>query len=302
MFAIAPTDLDWFDRLKTGPVPRLVNFWTPTPWNVRRLTVNDRFYFLLKHPIRKVGGYGNFDSYVEMPAEDAWEKFGIGNGLDSKEDLIAKVRNFTARRSLATLSGNPRIGCILLREAVFLNDDEFVAPDNVGHLFPRQVVKLKYFNDVDLLAPALGASILAKTPFTLIAGTGTKKQVSRKDRKGQAVFRQVILRNYGHRCCITGSTQEELLEAAHIQPYVDSRSDHPQNGLCMRADIHRLFDSGLITIDSSLQLQVSPKLKDVEYVKMKGQPVTVPALIEVRPSAKALEYHHDQVFRPKVNA
>lgn len=50
MFAIAPTDLEWFERLRTGPIPALVNFWTPTPWNVRRLTANDRFYFLLKHP------------------------------------------------------------------------------------------------------------------------------------------------------------------------------------------------------------------------------------------------------------
>src|SRR5258708_30247438 len=38
----------------------------------------------------------------------------------------------------------------------------------------------------------------------------------------------------------------ELLEAAHIQPYVDERSNHPQNGLCLRVDLHRLFDEGQV--------------------------------------------------------
>ncbi|WP_164841417.1 HNH endonuclease signature motif containing protein, partial [Rhizobium sp. Pop5] len=254
MFAIAPTDLDWFDRLRTGPVPNLINFWTPTPWNIRRLSSNDRFYFLLKHPVRKVAGYGLFVSYVELSAADAWEKFGVGNGVDSREGLTTKVQDFATKRSIKALPSNPQIGCILLREPVFLADNEFLSPDEVGHTFPREVVKLKYFTDQDKLQLALGRPMLVTTPFTLVAGTGTRKHVSRKDRKGQSAFRQTVLKNYEHRCCITGATIAELLEAAHIQPYVDQRSDHPQNGLCLRADIHRLFDSGLITIDTSFRL------------------------------------------------
>lgn len=296
MFAIAPTDLEWFERLRTGPIPALVNFWTPTPWKVRRLTAHDRFYFLLKHPIRKVGGYGLFDRYIELSAADAWKEFGIGNGVDSRDSLTAKLRAFAARRSVTATVPNPQIGCILLREPVFLNDREFVSPNDVGHPFPSEVVKLKYFTDTDRLGAALGTTPPASTPFALVTGSATRKLVSRKERKGQAEFRKMILGNYTRRCCITGSEITELLEAAHIQPYVDERSDHPQNGICMRVDLHRLFDSGLITIDTSLRLRVSAKLAATDYHKLDGHPITLPTSPEVRPAIQALNYHRHEVF------
>lgn len=296
MFAIAPTDLEWFDRLRTGPTPELINFWTPTPWNVRRLTANDRFYFLLKRPIRKVGGYGLFDRYIELSAADAWEEFGIGNGVDSRDSLTAKLRAFATRRSITTTVPNPQIGCILLREPVFLNDGEFVSPNDVGHPFPNEVVRLKYFTGTDRLGAALGTPLSASTPFVLVTGSGDRRLVSRKDRKGQAEFRKMILRNYAHRCCITGSKITELLEAAHIQPYINKRSDHPQNGICMRVDLHRLFDSGLITIDTSLRLRVSPKLAATDYHKLDKHYVTLPTSPETRPSNQALDYHRHKVF------
>ena len=52
----------------------------------------------------------------------------------------------------------------------------------------------------------------------------------------------------------------ELLEAAHIQPYIDERSNHPQNGLCLRVDLHRLFDEGLISVTSRNTVAVSDHL------------------------------------------
>ena len=60
MFAIAPTDLDWFERIRTGPIGKTVNFWTPTPWEVKGFREGDRLYFMLKSPVRKIGGYGSF--------------------------------------------------------------------------------------------------------------------------------------------------------------------------------------------------------------------------------------------------
>ena len=70
-FAIAPTDLNWFERLRSGPAVAALNFWTPTPWNVAGLKPGDRLYFMLKSPIRKIGGYGVFVRYSEMTASDA---------------------------------------------------------------------------------------------------------------------------------------------------------------------------------------------------------------------------------------
>ena len=42
MFAISPTDLNWFQQLRTeGLQGNVINFWTPTPWNISRLKSGD---------------------------------------------------------------------------------------------------------------------------------------------------------------------------------------------------------------------------------------------------------------------
>src|SRR5271155_3471993 len=42
---------------------------------------------------------------------------------------------------------------------------------------------------------------------------------------------------------------DRLLEAAHISPYRGLQSNHPQNGLLLRADLHSLFDLGMLAVD-----------------------------------------------------
>jgi len=37
MFAISPTDIDWFGFLRESEFNSEINFWTPTPWNLTRL-------------------------------------------------------------------------------------------------------------------------------------------------------------------------------------------------------------------------------------------------------------------------
>ncbi len=68
-------------------------------------------------------------------------------------------------------------------------------------------------------------------------------------RTNQSKFRREVL-GAGNSCCIL--TQErtlEVLEAAHIVPVGQGGSDLVGNGLCMRVDIHRLYDSGKIRIE-----------------------------------------------------
>src|SRR5438309_1748593 len=63
-------------------------------------------------------------------------------------------------------------------------------------------------------------------------------------REGQGTFRVRILDAYGRRCAVTGESSEPVLGAAHIQLYLGPASNHVQNGIALRADIHRLFDGG----------------------------------------------------------
>ncbi len=67
-----------------------------------------------------------------------------------------------------------------------------------------------------------------------------------KRRIGQSDFRQTLIRAYGSRCAVTDCDVLDVLEAAHIDAYAGVHSNHPGNGLLLRADIHALFDADLI--------------------------------------------------------
>ena len=90
MFAIAPTDINWFEQLRSnGLNGNVVNFWTPTPWNIKNLKKGDKLYFMLKSPIRKIGGFGKFLQYKNMTTSAAWSIYGRDNGVENLTQLIS---------------------------------------------------------------------------------------------------------------------------------------------------------------------------------------------------------------------
>src|SRR6056297_1401380 len=70
-------------------------------------------------------------------------------------------------------------------------------------------------------------------------------------RRGQAAFREQLLSAYDGQCAMTGYDAQPSLEAAHIIPYADRGLSTPQNGLLLRADVHTLFDVGLVAVEPS---------------------------------------------------
>jgi putative restriction endonuclease len=301
MIAIAPTDLDWFEVLREElPAPE-INFWTPTPWNISRLRQGDRFYFLLKAPYRKIGGYGHFRYYENMSAREAWNRFGRGNGVGDLAELVARTSKYADRHSATFVpTENPEIGCIILGRPVFFEEDRFFKPEDYGKSFPRQVVRLKYFDEDfdDDSAEGVKPLVGSQKPFQVVDEKGSSYRNRRvRDRAGQAVFRQKVLAAYGQRCCVTGESSLEVLDAAHIQPYVNSESNHIQNGLAFRTDLHKLFDAGLITIDDDYRLVISNRLKSEGYAPFHGQKVFMPDEVSRKPSREALEVHRTVVFR-----
>ena len=63
----------------------------------------------------------------------------------------------------------------------------------------------------------------------------------------QSQFRQSLLAMDGC-CALTGETCETALEAAHIIPAHQGGPEYPENGMLLRADVHRLFDAGKFRI------------------------------------------------------
>lgn len=110
-------------------------------------------------------------------------------------------------------------------------------------------------------------------------------------RRGQANFRKKLLRAY-KRCAITGCDAVEALEAAHIAPYRGDHTDHVQNGLLLRADIHSLFDLGLLSIDPrTMSVVVALHLRNTTYGQLAGSPLSLPINLRERPSIEALANH-----------
>lgn len=291
------TDLRWHARMRSDPPIGPVNFWTPTPWNLR-LEVGSRFGFLLKAPIRKIGGFGYLVKYEELSVHDAWTRWGPANGVATREELEKRIREFAGKRSLVPLpDSNPSIGCIILKDCVFLDDDSQISPEAVGLPFPPQIVKWKRF-DRDLRLPFEEEFPPASFPFTLVDNPSSDWELTRrKKRVAQPLFRRDVVEAYGGKCALTGTDCEEALEAAHIQPFRGPKSQHVQNGIALRRDIHRLFDAGLITFDPDGTVVLSSQLQPSSYGTLAGVKAMFPKPADKRPSVDALAFHRTKVFR-----
>lgn len=109
-------------------------------------------------------------------------------------------------------------------------------------------------------------------------------------RRGQPGFRNELIEAYNGRCAVTGCPLQPILEAAHILPYRGEKTNHVQNGLLLRADIHALFDLGLLSIDSNnLTIITSPDLQGTDYQNLSGKEILLPTSKAQWPSREALE-------------
>ena len=82
-----------------------------------------------------------------------------------------------------------------------------------------------------------------------LVNSRTKSLVSRLNR--DAKFRKKVLALYNYQCAICRAEAPEILEAAHIQAVYSGGLDNPENGICLCANHHLMYDRGLITIDFS---------------------------------------------------
>jgi len=111
-------------------------------------------------------------------------------------------------------------------------------------------------------------------------------------RRGQADFRKKLLDAYSGRCAMSGYDVEDVLEAAHIVPYLGPKTNHIGNGLLLRADLHTLFDLKLIAVDTAeMRLLVARKLNGTSYERLRGRRIRLPLKPVQAPSAQALDQH-----------
>jgi hypothetical protein len=110
-------------------------------------------------------------------------------------------------------------------------------------------------------------------------------------RAGQSGFRSCLLQEYSGRCAMTGCEVEAVLEAAHIKPYNGPNTNHVTNGILLRADLHTLFDRGLIVIGPDMRIDVHHSLHGSAYEELHGRALRLPNSESSNPSRKALAWH-----------
>lgn len=126
-----------------------------------------------------------------------------------------------------------------------------------------------------------------------VAEDETRVQRQIRARRGQPDFRRDLVRAYGGVCAISECAVLDALEAAHIVPHRGSQSNHVQNGLLLRADLHTLFDLHRIFIDSAnMTATLDRELRlDPVYAHLHRRRIRVPPELHERPSAAALGRH-----------
>jgi len=126
------------------------------------------------------------------------------------------------------------------------------------------------------------------------------KQVLQAIREGQQKFRDKILKTYGYSCCISRCKVISVLEAAHITPYNGPDSNIINNGLCLRSDLHKLWDKYLIAINpDSYKVELSSNLKGTDYEQYEGVQVFSNLQSSEIPTKKLLEIQYDKFVKNK---
>lgn len=302
------TDYNWYKYL-SGIAPENVNFWQPGgKSNFNVLSPGAPFLFKLKSPFNSIGGVGFFSSQTKLPMNMAWEVFANQNGCGSYQQFQQMILQYRKDKE----STNPTIGCIVLTNPVFFKKEDWIA---VTADWSKSIVQGKsYDTNSDL-----GHSLWRKVEFLLQkylpqdSREGTKSQlmleeteerygttVLSKVRLGQAAFRVLVTDKYNRRCSITGEKTLPVLEAAHIKPYAESGPHFISNGLLLRSDMHKLFDTGYITITKDYKVEVSKKIAEEfengrEYYQYHGKALyTLPEREKDRPDKLYIVWHNDK--------
>ena len=308
----AVTDNDWFALHASKTTVQEVNFWRPSPEKTFKvLQPGELLLFKLKSPNDAIAGGGFFTRFLQMPINMAWETFGEANGITSLSkfrSLIARIRKVEMQ-----IADNPTVGCIMLAEPFFWPKSEWIPRPPEFNLSTQEG---KTFDSEETVGRRLWDAVcerLKRSPASLldqdtatnaaIESNGFGKPQIVHPRLGQGLFRVMVKEAYSHKCAITGERTLPVLEAAHIKPYSLVMRHDVSNGLLLRADLHKLFDEGYLTVDpQNRQVVVSKRIKEEfengkEYYKLEGQLLREPLEQWAKPLTENFEYHAYNRFK-----
>ena len=311
-FYLGVTDNEWYSFLSNRKNED-INFWQPGgKTNFRVINEGAPFVFKLKSPMNAIGGVGFYSSHSILPLDVAWDIFGERNGLNSYFKFREKIIAY--RNSKNSFQSNPNIGCIVLTDPIFFAKEDWIEiPSN----WSKSIVQGKSYDTHDEIGSELWNQIeLRLEKYNLFERESSdksqlvlnepeapySKKYLTKVRLGQGAFRVQLTEAYKRRCAITGEKTLPALEAAHIKPYSESGPHHIANGILMRADVHKLFDSGYITLTEDFTVEISKRIKEEfengkDYYKHHGNKLLIlPETSKNQPGKKYIAWHNQNIY------
>ena len=297
---VGVTDKDWFDYL-ADLRPEEVNFWQPSARPAtRRLKPGDLFLFKLHSPNNFIVGGGFFVRFAPLPVKIAWEAFETAAGVRSYGELVRRIERY--RRQ--PVRGDAEIGCNILNEPFFFPRDKWIP---IPSDWAPTIVRGKAYDTENEAGAALYDAVRSNLQAGLVEDSTAGEPVYgarylSRARLGQGAFRVLVTDAYNRRCAVTGERTLPVLEAAHIKPYAQAGPNRTENGLLLRADIHRLFDTGYVTVDNDLRFVVSEKVREEyengkEYYHFHGNKlINLPVASSDRPGHDFLEWHRTEIY------
>lgn len=185
-------------------------------------------------------------------------------------------------------------------ELLYPIENDFILINHIRKSLDLALYHLHLIDSSNLtIADRVGAD-LTNSRFDPSDLNDAREKIARQitARRGQKKFRASLLKAYDTKCAVTGSTVESVLEAAHIIPYKGDNTNHIQNGILLRSDIHLLFDLGQLTIDAETKhVKVHRKLYGTYYEQYNNRLITLPVNTQDHPHFDALKYHNDIEFK-----
>lgn len=304
---VGVTDFDWFKYLSSISNIDEINFWQPGGNTIfKALEPGDLFLFKLHSPHNYIVGGGFFAHSTLLPVSLAWSSFDRKNGATSLAEMRKRIEKY--RRTSPSLE-DYSIGCILLEQPFFFPKDQWLP---VPADWSLNIVQGKrYFTNDEA-----GRDLWDKVQLRLQGDKPVMQQHNEikeplarygepilvVPRLGQGSFRVIVTDVYNRRCAVTREKTLPALEAAHIKPFSNSGPHSIQNGILLRSDLHRLFDSGYVTVTRDYRFEVSRKIKEEfengrDYYALHGRSLSIPEEPIKKPSEEFISWHNENIYR-----
>ena len=269
------------------------------------MSPGEPFLFKLHAPNNYIVGGGFFVRFSILPNALAWTAFGQLNGASDYASFRNRIDHYRANHG--TLEVNPSIGCIILNNPVFLDEQDWIP---VPTDFASNIVQGKTYDTASEIGRRLWDRVRIAFAAQATVDHHRRAEIDQpvfgdqylvRARLGQGGFRVSVLDAYGRRCSMTNERTVPVLESAHIKPVSREGPHRVSNGLLLRSDLHILFDQGYVTVAPDYRINVSQRIHEEfdngkEYYKLHGEELRLPDRVIDRPNREFVEWHNESVF------